>query len=292
MSSGFKTTIGIVLFFSILATLCSTHGMIFPQGISMIDTEINKAGNDVFFVKTKMDFGSAEHLLCFPNHLSEWEGVYDYNWAMIQEKLGADMMLVRAYVHPDLYQPLFFLIAQSKDTSSFHPPPICYRALGYEIDEEDTLYFPVKGDDWSEAHWRSNQEGDIFKGEFSAKKLIVSKRSPDGDIAERRAMLYCYVKNGEPVPHNITMIEVSAIAPAGLSDEGTIELLARFLGDSLPVMFEPRQSDGDLLATRLIQSYGVLGWVIIISAMSLPIAIMFLPCKNPDKSIEEDISNS
>lgn len=277
--SGFRVTTGIILFFAVIAILSSNRETLFMKGISMIDTEINEAGSSAAFVRTKMDFGSNEHMLSFPWQVGEWEATGEYDWAMIKELLGADVMLVRSYDRPELYMPVFLLIAQSGDVSSFHPPPVCYRAQGYEIDEESTVKFPVTDSVWAGDSWRSMREGNIFKGELSAKLLIVSKRNTEGEITERRGVLYYYVKDSSAVTDSITMIEVSATAPVNLPYDGTIELLKTLLGDSIPAMFEPHEKS-ERIAMDLIHSHGALGWVYVISSLSIPAAIMLAPLPN------------
>ena len=61
-----RITAGIILFFIAVAVLASTQEMLFTKGISIIDTEMHKAGDSSLFVRTKMEFGSNEHMLTFP----------------------------------------------------------------------------------------------------------------------------------------------------------------------------------------------------------------------------------
>jgi len=56
----------------------------------------------------------------------------------------------RDYSHPKLYQPVFFLIMQSTNRSSFHPPVVGYPALGYTIETEGKEKIPVQNVSWVE----------------------------------------------------------------------------------------------------------------------------------------------
>ena len=85
----------------------------------------------------------------FPNDISGWSGS-NYDTTRVAESLGADVMLLRAYSHPEFYQPVFFLIVQSTNRSSFHPPIVCYPALGYTIEEEGKEEIPVHNISWVE----------------------------------------------------------------------------------------------------------------------------------------------
>ena len=161
---------------------------------------------------------------------------------------------------------------------------MCYRALGYDISEEGTVTFPVTDSAWAGKHWRSQQEGNIFKGEISAKKLIISRSDGEGSVIERRVVLYYYVKDSEVVTENMTMVEVSALAPISLSYDGILDLLKTLMGDTLPVMFEPRKSNSEMLATQLIRSYGILGWIMIGTALLVPVGVVFWPTKRSKRA--------
>jgi len=62
--------------------------------------------------RAKMDFGNNEHMRAFPKEIGDWKGS-DYNTMRVEKRLAADVMLMRAYSNPKLYQSVFFLIVQS-----------------------------------------------------------------------------------------------------------------------------------------------------------------------------------
>ena len=280
--SGFRVTAGIVFFVLLIIIMASNTTSILTSGVSMIDTEINRSNwNSGTFVRTKMDFGKNEHIEAFPDQIAEWEMRQDYDWPQIKEALGVDTLFVRAYEKDGFYQPLFFLVAQSKDLTSFHPPPVCYRALGYEIDDESVIYFPVTDRTWAAQHWRSIKEGNIFAGDLSAKRLIVSRRDAEGNILERRALIYYFVRDSGLTSNTITMIEVSTIIPGDSDYNSNIDMLRKWIGDATPEMFVPRQSKDELLGAKWTNSHGIVGWITIIMALSMPLAVVFWPVIKP-----------
>ncbi len=274
---GLRITTAIVLFFAIIAVLCTSYQDIFLHGIWMIDTELNESGRNSFFVRTKVDFGEGNYMESLPDKVNDWYSAGDYDWDRIKKALGADAMLVRAYTKTDIYQVVFLLVAQSDEPSSFHPPPVCYQAQGYDIEEEGNISFAVPKTDWAAEQWRSEKEGNIFKGEFSAKSLVISKKDREGNVSERMVVLYYYVKHGGVVPDNITMVQVSASAPIDLSYTGTFELLEELMGDMVPVLFKPERIKKEATAVHIVHKYGALGYLMIIGGFMVPVAIAFFP---------------
>ncbi len=274
---GLRITTGVVLFFAIIAVLSASYQDLFMHGIRMIDTELDEAGGNSFFVRTKGNFGENEYIETLPKNVDDWYGSGDYDWDHIKKALGADAMLVRAYTKTSIYSLVFLLVAQSDDPSSFHPPPVCYRAQGYDIESEDKISFPVPNTNWAAQQWRSEEEGNVFKGEFSAKVLVISKKDSDGNIYDRMIVLYYYVKHGGVVPDNITMVQVSMSAPANLADDRTYEMLKELMGDMVPVMFEPEKIEKEATAAHIVYKFGATGYLMIIGVFMVPIAIAFFP---------------
>ncbi len=274
---GLRLTTGIVILFAVIAVLCTNYQDMFLHGVWMIDTELNESGGDSFFVRTKVDFGEGDYMESLPDKVDDWYSAGDYDWAYIKEALGADAMLVRAYTKTYIYDVAFLLVAQSDDPSSFHPPPVFYRAQGYDIEEEGLISFTVPETDWAAECWRSEKEGNIFKGEFNAKFLVISKKDAGGKVYERMVALYYYVKHGGVVPDNITMIQVSAYVPVDLSYDGTFEMLEELMGDIVPVLFEPDIIEKEATAVHIVHKFGALGYLLIIAGLMVPVAIAFLP---------------
>ena len=208
----YSKVIGMVALTFVLIILFSSPSMLLAKPITVIDTELAHATGGEISVRTKMDLGNNEHVRAFPNAIGCWTGS-DFNTTRIEQLLGADVMLLRAYSHPKLFQPVFFLIMQSGDRASFHPPTVCYPALGFTIEEVGNVMIPVHDVSWMEgplfATRRDKANESVY---FSAKKLIVTKESK-GEVTERRVVLYYFVKESPFFSDTVTMVRVSALAP-------------------------------------------------------------------------------
>ena len=263
------TIIGLLTSTFVLVILLSTPSMIFAESITVIDTGHARASGDAMPVRTKMDFGSNEYMNKFPAEIGHWKGS-DYDTANLAARLGADVMLMRAYTSPESYQPIFFLIVQSDNRSSFHPPPVCYPALGYTIEEEGREKVSMQNVSWvEEPVYGKNKEN----ASISVKKLVVVKE-PNGKTTERRVVLYFYINRGF-TSNTITMIRVSALAPLYGSYEGVLEQEKEFLSEAFPHMFEFKKKE-KLIIYRLMDS-GLSGWATIIMLFMIPILIICYP---------------
>lgn len=268
-------TIGIIALVTVLTPLLSTPGMISPGGVSLIATEIQGSSGNEIFVRTKLDFAQPEIMKDFPRTIGDWHST-SYNWSRFEERLGADVMLSRAYRHPSSSKPVFFLIIQSTNLSSFHPPIVCYPALGYEIEDEGVEQVPIENASWAKGPWRSEREGLIFKGEMNTKKLVVIKRT-DGKITERRLVLYYYVKDVRmSVPNEITIVRLSALAPLNGSYQDTLEPMEMLASDTFPEMFEVKPKER-MITEILVIEHGVPGFLVIAMLVSAPLIFMLLP---------------
>jgi hypothetical protein len=258
---------GIALFILVLLLLLTSPGTIFSPVITFIDTELYRSSGNEASVRTIMDFGSEEHMSEFPREVGKWEG-YDYDTTEYVQLLGADIMLLRSYEPSTFSQPLFFLILQAKTESSFHPPEICVRAQGGEIQETGDVTVTV-----TDASW--------VKGSTSLsipmKKLIVVKKAKDGTIKERRVMLYCYVKGNQFYSDTITMIQVEALAPLQGSYDATLQEEEKFISQAMPLMFEPAKKDVWNPLVMQLAEKGITGYIIIAALLLAPGAIMIYP---------------
>ena len=105
--------IGFIVLVYVFIMLFSTPSQMFAKRINTLDTELSQASTDATFIRATMDFGNNEHMRAFSNNIGGWEGS-DYNTAGVAESLGADIMLMRSYINPETFQPVIFLIIQSK----------------------------------------------------------------------------------------------------------------------------------------------------------------------------------
>lgn len=234
--------IGLIVLAHVIILLFSTPSMIFARSIAMIDTELSYASSEVLLVRAMLDFGSNEHMRAFPTTINGWVGS-DYDETRVAEQLGADVLLMRDYVNPVTFQPVVFLVQQSNNRSSFHPPIVCYPALGYTIEEEGKAAIPVRSLSWIEAPWFGPSRKTLPEYVlFPVKKLVVVKQSEAG-VTERRVILYFYVKEGTASSTTVTMVRVSALAPTEGAYDDVLNLTAEFMGNTLPCMFELRSED-------------------------------------------------
>jgi len=275
--------IGLLLLAFVIITLFSTPSTLFAKSITTIGTELSHASGDATPVRAKMDFGSNEYMRAFPTEIGDWKGS-DYDTTRVAERLGADVMLMRAYSNPKSYHPVFFLIIQSNNRSSFHPPIVCYPALGYTIEGEGKESIFVQNVSWAEeplyATWKERvkeKENMYFKGTVSAKKLIVVKESDENGnkkVTERRVVLYFYVKENL-ASNKVTMVRVSALAPLEGSYDGVLNLTKEFMGDTIPYMFELRKEELPVLF--ILASDSVIVKVAIVLLFLAPLSIIFYP---------------
>ncbi len=71
----------------------------------------------------------------FPYQIEQWVGL-DQNAQGVKTSTGADYAIARAYMSDNRREPVFLVVTHSSSTSSFHPPPICYEAGGYIVEDE------------------------------------------------------------------------------------------------------------------------------------------------------------
>ena len=258
--------LGLLALILVIALLLTNPSLVFSTGVTFIDSELHRSSGDEAYVRTKMDFGSADHMNAFPREIGEWKG-YDYDATDMKESLGADVILLRGYDCPGLYQPIFFLIMQAETSSSFHPPIVCYPALGYQIEEEGKEWVVVTDTSWT---------GEPYSITLPLKRLVVFKES-EGQVTERRVVLYCYVKGNRFTSDTITMIRVEALAPIEGSYDGILNLAKDFTALTIPCMFEPgEEGEWNPLAMRLAES-GIGGYFAIAAMLFLPLVVMLYP---------------
>lgn len=264
----YSLLLGLFALVLVIVLLLSTPGLIFSAGVTFIDSELHRSSGDEAYVRTKMDFGSSEHVKAFPHQFGEWKG-YDYDTTGARESLGANVILLRGYDRPGLYQPIFFLVMQAKTESSFHPPPICYAALGYEIEGEGKEQVLVKDTSWTKAASFSSML-------IPMRRLVVIKES-GGRITERRVVLYCYVRGNQFTSDTITMIRVEALAPIDGSYDGILNVEKDFIALTIPYMFEPsEEGEWNPLALQLTE-LGIGGYFVIALMLFMPLAIIIYP---------------
>jgi len=259
----YSTIIGGLALVLVIIVLASVPSNVLAPQATFIGTELRYATGSETQVRTKMDFGDIEHMQAFPMRFGDWIGL-DFEPSEMAETLGVDLLVLRTYLNTTYYQPIHFIMMQGQDPSSFHPPPICYRALGWEIEEEGVEEVAV-----SDVTWASAAE----PISISAKKMVAFKKS-NGEVQEREVVLYYYVK-GRLFENTVTMIEVSASAPVEGSYDEVLSAMKGFMGETLPYMFERGEQEGEMLAIHLARSWG--GRTLMAVLVLIPLAIIIYP---------------
>jgi hypothetical protein len=252
--------LALILVIILLALVPST--ILAPQA-TFIGTDLQHASQGETQVRTKMDFGDIEHLQTFPKNFGNWIGL-DFDPSEMAEALGADFLILRTYLNTTYYQPVHFIIMQSQEPSSFHPPPVCYQAANWKIEEESVAAIAVADVNWAEA---------MEPVSINVKKMVVSRESGEG-VKQREIVLYYYVK-GKLFENKVTMIEASASVPAEGSYESILAAVKGFLGETVPYMFEHVAGEKEIMAVYLARSWG--GWVVMVILVLIPLAIIIYP---------------
>jgi len=269
---GYLTIVGIFLLAVSITFMCSTPGLLFSESVSFISTELSESPRHETFAWSKMGFKTNEAIMDFPTKLGEWEG---YDWderkaADLRETLGANVFLMRDYYRPGLYTPIFFLIVQAKESTALHPPTVCYKALGYHVDEfKDVIQIAGASQDGA-------YDNVLTGGTVPMKKLVASKTS-GGKVVERRVALYCYLKGGQFTSDTINLIRISAIVPVEGSYDGMLEEMKDFAGLAIPQLFEFRQEEESPMLIVELAGWGARGGLLIFLAFATPVALIIYP---------------
>ncbi|MGC9445178.1 MAG: exosortase-associated EpsI family protein [Candidatus Methanospirareceae archaeon] len=266
--------IGLLMLGFVIILLFSTPSMILAKQVMMIGTELSYASGNELQVRTKLDLGNTTHIQAFPKRIGAWSGE-DYDTTGLREQLGADVMLMRVYAHPKLDYPLFFLIMQSYNRSSFHPPIVCYPALGFTIEEEGREIVPVHNASWLEDPWFSavDKRNETV---LPVKKLVVVKQAADtGKVTERWVVLYFYGKEPLWDSDTITMVRVEALAPTDGSYEEILNVSKAFIDETIPCMFEVQRAERALFYSLATGS--ITDKLVLILLFLAPLAVIFFP---------------
>jgi hypothetical protein len=267
--------LGLIMLTAVITLLLSTPSMILAKSITSIGTELSYATGDELMVRTKIDFGSNEHMQALTRRIGNWTGSDYESGERYKELLGADVLLLRHYAQPGKIQPIDLLLMQSNNRTSFHPPIVCYPALGYTIEAEGKELITLQNVSWAADRWMERR--DLFVAPTVAvKKLVVVKESETGAIEERQVVLYFYVKEQPFTSDTITMVRISALAPLTEPYDEITELEKGFLAGTFPYLFEVRETDEPRVVTLL--AYGTLLTKLALLLLVLaPVAVIFYP---------------
>lgn len=264
----FYWILGILLLAVITTVMLGTPETFFGKQTSFIYSNLSNPAGNRTYVRTNVDFGDEEHLRQFPQEIGSWTQRKEYDVEPWKSQLGAEVAIMRGYTKPGTRE-IWFLAMQSKSRSSFHPPEVCYPAMGWEIVEEGFVDIPGEDADWIEKplYPRFSKEETTVR----LKKMLVTKKN------ERRLVLYFYVKHGTlgSASDVVTMVRISAIAPSQGSYEKTLEAEQDLLLAFIPYMFDPGERE-DMIIVRLVKM-GAGGILIILISFMVPLGIIFYP---------------
>jgi hypothetical protein len=271
----YSRLIGLIMLIFVLTTLCSTPSMILAKSITSIGTELSYASGDELVVRTKIDFGSTAHMQAFTCRIGNWTG-RDYEGSeQVKALLGADVLLASSYAQPRMVQPIDLLIMQSYNRTSFHPPIVCYPALGYTIEEEGKELVTLQNASWAAERWMERRDVFSTSPTLAVKKLVVTKQTATGETKERRVVLYFYVKERPLASDAISMVRVSALVPVTGPYDDILALEKEFLSETFPYLFEVRDPEPRVITT--LASGSIVDRVTLLLLVLAPVALTFYP---------------
>ncbi|MFC1937294.1 exosortase-associated EpsI family protein [Chloroflexota bacterium] len=275
--------IGLGVLVVILFFLLATPEQLFYHSLNVeyVDSQPGSLSKYRVPVLPKFDFTSNEQLSKFPTEIAGWTGS-DFDTSRVEEILKPDVILMRAYSKPGLYQPVFLLLIHSRSRTSFHPPPVCYPALGWTIEEEAIEPVSLEMTGWAAEPFKEEipsvarhpeYRGEYYVGGVPARKLVVFKQSGER-VTERRVVLYFYLKDDEVSSSRMTMIRLSALAPLSGSYDEILNSEKELIIDAFPHMFEIQpEKQSPMLIVHLAKS-GVGGWLLLALLFSIPLAFL------------------
>jgi hypothetical protein len=265
----YTTLIGLMAL-ALLVVFLFYPGSLFTS-VSFIDADLSEALTRKISVRTKINLALEDQLKYLPFQINGWVGSDQSNPQELGQRLDTYILLMRAYRKAD-QQPVFLLILQSPNKLSFHPPPICYQFMGYRIEEtgNENVYvsdstwaaLPVSREHFSKLEWQDEAiKLTPYAGLVSVKKLVVSK-TDNGDIKDRRLVLYFYIKDKYFATNQISMVRLSTLIPPQGSYDIENNMVRQFMGEIIPLMFKPAE-ERQMLITKLTAS-GAAGYFLII----------------------------
>ena len=267
---------GIGLLAVALLVLLVSTSMVFSPTVTVIGSNLNKSTTDQVTVTTKADFSGEDQMKAFPLDIGTWHGA-EYDTTATAKTLNAPVLLMRSYIPETLSQPLYLVVVQSKTNSSFHPPDYCYKAQGYQIQENAVEYLTVTDKSWTTG------PNSIT---LPMNKLVATKAGSSGVTYERRLVLSFYVKGNQYYSDEITMVQVQALVPLKGSYDGTLTQAKGFMTEFFPMMFQPGSSVESKAVITTLAEKGAIGYAGIGFILLVPVAVIAYPfLRRKDKTL-------
>ncbi|MFC2040198.1 hypothetical protein ACFLTW_03365 [Chloroflexota bacterium] len=276
--------LGLFLLGIVFALLLSTPSNIFQQHIYFsTEKTINPA--TALLATEKIHIGNQEELSTIPDKIGDLQSI-DFDGSALKEALMAETLLVREYFTEELTNSVFLLVVQSNSQSSIHPPPVCYKAQGYEIEKEGVEKIKLSNPDWlmtlptdmdSLPMWaQESMTESPLSGTIPVNSMIVVKRNGES-IIERRIVLYFYLIDTSSVDEKFNMVRVSTLSSISDRYDSSIENAKNLMAQVVPLIFEPaNKSNEDMLVERLA-AMGIVGFCIISVLIAAPLSIIIYP---------------
>jgi hypothetical protein len=218
-------------------------------------------------VTTRTDFSDEAQMKAFPMDIGKWHGT-DYDTTSTAQVLNAPVVLLRGYDPETFTQPIFLTIVQSKTSTSFHKPEVCFNDQGYKIQEDATETLTI-----TDPEWTKHPSGLTIP----LNKMIITRSATDGDIFERRVVLFFYVKGNQLYSDAITMIQVQGLIPLTGSYAGTLNEEKTFLAQIFPLMFQPGSGVDSRPVIVSLAQRGVIGYLGIFFILLVPVVVIAFP---------------
>jgi hypothetical protein len=251
---------GIVLLALVILALAALPDFILTPAVTVIGGDPYKATTDQVSVTTRTDFNSAEQMAAFPMQIDQWRGTEFDNTKYIS-MLKADTVLMRGYSMKGYSHMLFLIVVQANTDSAIHEPHRCFDNI-QEQGEEELL---INNTDW--IHGKSN----II---LPLNKLVNIQLSKDGTLAERRVVLYFYVKSNQFYSDTLALVEVQGIAPRQGPYDETLKIEKEFLSQVVPLMFQPSVQTESQPLIRSLAERGISGYLIVALMCLAPLGLI------------------
>jgi len=295
---------GIVLLALVVAVSFITPESLLSTEVNFIYSDLRRPAEDNTEIQTKLDPGNTEAMEKLPERIEDWRDINmlisGYEVSALEDALNADIIIVRGYLKNEPFSlPVKLLTLQSKSRESFHPPEVCYPAMGYKILEESYEEIVIPLEKW--AHIEIKVENlEMFstgKRDYNnvirVKKLVIAKDDERG-INRKNVILYFYLGNSSAFIHltNITMVRASIdVLVSGSVDEST-EMAKSFMQEAIPLMFGPREGGDRVIIDELFHS-GAGGIALGVFMYLIPLSIIFYPeirmvTRRKSKSVSPD----
>jgi hypothetical protein len=248
----------------VVLILLMTPSSFFSPMVTVIGGDPNKSTTNEIKVVTKTDFNDPEKLKDFPYDIGKWHGV-DYDSESLLGTLKVKAALMRGYDPETFTQPVFLVVVQGNADSAIHEPHYCFTNIQELVPDQLTVSNP----NWA-------------KGTSSLtlpiNRLISAPLNKNGDIRERRVVIYFYIKSNPLYSDMVTLVEVQGLAPLQGSYEGTLNEEKLFLTQAVPYMFGPEGSNTEwkpLFST--LTNMGVSGYLLIAVLLLIPLVLIIFP---------------